>query len=130
MEVIRHGDVILRKVTIDPAAQKKGRKETKKRQVLALGEITGHKHVLNGSMLEVLNMDRQAMRSATMLRADELFAPSGGEVALVRTDADDVVLSHEEHGPVKLPKTKPNEYWLVTGQRESWGENRQVTVSD
>lgn len=96
MEFIRQGDVILKKTD-----NIKGKQEKKKDTILAYGEVTGHKHQLNGLILESVFKNQRFV---------ELI--------------DDGTLVHEEHDKVEVPKGK----YEVLIQRETdlAGEVRQV----
>src|SRR3990167_10919258 len=92
MKIYRQGDVLLREVKSIP--------ETAKRQkrigavVLALGEVTGHKHQI---------LDEEV----------DVFVKEDGTMYLqVKSPAD---LTHEEHGTVVLP---PGNYERVIQRSE------------
>lgn len=76
MEFIRHGDVLLEKIT-----GKNIKFQKAKDLVLAEGEVTGHKHVLMG---------------------DLLFAEQDGE-KFIQLESDSK-LTHQEHDTLNVPK--------------------------
>ena len=96
----RHGDVLIQKVRKIPAAAKK-----MKSLVLAEGEVTGHSHRITDAP------------NATMHRLHEIRY-------LTITDIPSTV-THEEHGPIELPKG----IYKVWRQREYTPE-RIITVRD
>lgn len=87
MEWIRHGDVILQQV-----GQTKGKQEAKSKSVLAEGEVTGHYHLLQGTLLE----------------------SQFGKERYVEVIDDSAILSHQEHDSLEIPKGK----YRVIQQRE------------
>jgi hypothetical protein len=93
----RQGDVLV--VPVDrgalPAGLVPAARDTRGRMVLALGEATGHAHVLTGD-------------------GAELWCPPDAPDALFITIERYGRLGHEEHGPVPLP---PGAY-RVFRQRE------------
>lgn len=92
----RQGDVALSPVQSIPAT---ARSKRATRVVLALGEVTGHAHVLSAPALEEL-FDRP--RNAELERR------------FVRVLAEGGVLTHEEHGTIAIP---PGDYEVIR-QRE------------
>lgn len=78
MEVIVQGDVMLFPVETIPA----GKQRDGKTHTLALGEITGHTHVLDRATLTDVDGERYV------------------EVG------DGAALRHEDHGPVAVPRGK------------------------
>lgn len=94
--IYRHGDVVIKQVDDIKGEQKKVNS-----LVLAEGEVTGHKHVLSGQILESVFDGRTFF---------ELESPA--------------TLTHQEHDTLELPEGK-YEYAL---QREVnlLGEVRQV----
>jgi len=87
---IRHGDVFLKEVDINPINAKVSNKA-----VLAEGEVTGHHHVMTDPKLEdwVLGLHRYVK---------------------VGTEAK---LDHPEHGLVTVPANLPGKAWEVSIQR-------------
>lgn len=90
MRQIRHGDVFLKEVDIEPQKAKVTNKS-----ILAEGEATGHHHVLTAPKIEdwLLNLHRYVK---------------------VSTEA---VLDHPEHGVVTVPANPPGKAWEVYIQR-------------
>jgi hypothetical protein len=77
MKSIRQGDVLLK-----PVEQIQGKVDCKGEKVLALGETTGHKHILRG---------------------DTTFYNHSGQV-LVEVGEQGAKLIHEEHSNLEVPK--------------------------
>lgn len=94
---IRQGDVVLRKVTSFPDGL------TEKDKVIALGELTGHKHRFDSEAVCVFK-DKENTQYVDVKQESELI--------------------HEEHANLKVPKGK----YVVVVQREVdlLGEVRQV----
>lgn len=94
---LRQGDVLLREVKEFPDGLEE------KDKVLALGEVTGHKHRFESEAVAVF-IDKK-----------------GNQFADVQQESD---LIHEEHAKLKVPKGK----YAVVPQREVdlLGEVRQV----
>jgi hypothetical protein len=95
----RQGDVLIVPLAEErvPAHLDKARAEPRDargRMVLALGEVTGHAHAVNGS--------GRLIREAGPLGPLLLHLPAGGRVV------------HEEHAAIELPKG----YYRVVRQRE------------
>ena len=84
METYRQGDVLLIKVT-STIASIPVKRDDKNRIVLALGEATGHAHVIEDESAEMVSTGY----SPTSTRF--IKAPEGATV------------THEEHAEVKLP---------------------------
>lgn len=95
-EWIRHGDVVLKKVS-----NVKGKQHLKKDLVLAEGEVTGHFHTLKGQCLE-------------SVYADERFIEL----------EQDLELEHREHDTLNVPKGKYQV--LLQREVDMLGEVRQV----
>ena len=94
MEWIRHGDVILEKIS------KKIRGKKTDAEILAYGETTGHKHVLKGQLA--------VMKS-----------PQGKTIEVL----EDAQLVHEEHDTLEIPKGTyririQREYSILGGVRQ------------
>tara|TARA_B100001245_G_C22852849_1_gene409980 strand:+ start:817 stop:1182 length:366 start_codon:yes stop_codon:yes gene_type:complete len=87
--VVRHGDLLFRAIDQLPA---KSGMTLQKDAVLALGEATGHKHILVGNA-QIYN------------RVDE----EGTETKYLQVNEESVI-NHEEHKTVTLPK---NNYVMV-----------------
>lgn len=94
MKMVRQGDILLMSASeqITETAQKI--ETVNDRIVVALGEVTGHSHTIDGS-------------TATMYR-DEVL---NREWLVVDTDTEMV---HQEHAPVTIEQGT----WLVVRQRE------------
>lgn len=92
MNTYRQGDVLLRRVNAIPT----GEQRTLDKVTLALGEVTGHAHVLTGDLEE------------TVVRDPDL------ERRFLRVLGDGGVLTHEEHATIQIP---PGDYEVVR-QRE------------
>jgi hypothetical protein len=86
MKLIRQGDVILEKVE-----KIEGKGRLMNNVVLAEGEVTGHKHILQGQILECVTKD--------------------GRYVECKQDAK---LTHQEHDTLTIPKGK----YKVKLQRE------------
>jgi hypothetical protein len=88
---IRHGDVFLKEVDIQPPADAK----VSDKAVLAEGEVTGHHHVLTAPKVEewVLDLHRYVR---------------------VETEAK---LDHPEHGLITVPANLPGKAWESSIQR-------------
>ena len=95
MKQIRHGDVLLTKVATAATALKYPEEpiESGERVTVALGEVTGHAHVVVGQS----TMYQASQRGVRVL---EVTQPS--------------VITHEEHGEVEL---EPG-FWEIVMQRE------------
>ena len=95
-EFIRQGDVCLFKVD-----NIEGKTEKKDGTILAYGEVTGHKHLLSGQILESISETERFIEVLDIAK-----------------------LTHEEHNSLDIPKGK----YKVLLQREVdlLGEVRQV----
>jgi len=78
MKTYRHGDVIVREVKSIPT---KAKELSTKKAVLALGEVTGHSHQVNGA-LAFFGFD---------------------EERYLKIQRGIGALTHEEHGRIELP---------------------------
>jgi hypothetical protein len=96
---LRQGDIMLERVDHLP---KVARSQFGRKQVLALGEVTGHSHVLEGRSIVV---------------EDEL------EQKFIEVLAGGGVLKHQEHAPIEVP---PGSYKIVRQREYSPEEVRQV----
>ncbi len=97
MEMYRQGDVLLRR--IEKVA---GKPTDSGEKVLALGETTGHKHILRGNGVQ-------------------FFASASGQVQVQVTDTAELV--HEEHARIEIPKGSyevvlQREFDLLDGVRQ------------
>lgn len=92
MTMYRQGDVMLRRAATIPV----GNTKTLDRATIALGEVTGHAHILTGDLEE------------TVIRDADL------ERRFIRVLGDGGVLTHEEHATIQIP---PGDYDVVR-QRE------------
>lgn len=90
--IYRQGDVALVEMDKVPDLTERGKEVVRGRVVLALGEITGHSHVLAGEVAEFV-------------------APSGARMVWVEAPAEVV---HQEHAAIEI---LPGWYW-VQQQRE------------
>ena len=89
----RQGDIFFRFVDGPP---KTANRKPKSDAVLAYGEVTGHCHKVTNEMSEMESYE----------------APEG---IYVFNKDNEIGVSHDEHGTIKLPK---NTWILVTRQRE------------
>jgi hypothetical protein len=99
MKIIRHGDLIFRKLDLKDLI-KKGKKVSQ--IVLALGEHTGHKHLLQ--------MDKNKFDIECELVLIELNASR----AVFNVKKGGAILTHEEHKPVTFSEG----IWEMTYERE------------
>ena len=74
----RHGDLLIRKVKTIPQTVEKVRGN-----VLAKGEVTGHKHKLSGQIQIFANQERKFFEAK-----------------------QETILSHQEHKPLEIPEGK------------------------
>jgi hypothetical protein len=90
----RHGDVLLHPVTVTPSPL--GKWKAVKKYVAALGEVTGHSHVIYGEGMTMLREKVKTQRTrrdpATVRERTYVNLPSGGHI------------THEEHGVIQLTK--------------------------
>ncbi len=101
MTMYRQGDVLLIAVDdIDTTAPQ--RRDTKRRIVLAYGEVTGHAHAIHDTEATLYGTDLEE-------RFLEVLAEGG------------VTLSHEEHAPIHLPhgayRVVRQREWTTEGTR-------------
>lgn len=80
MKAYRHGDVIIKQVTAIP---QQAQEQKEKIPVLALGEVTGHSHRVEGGFAKSFKFD------------DRVYLRVRGGLGLLR---------HEEHKEIKLPE--------------------------
>lgn len=92
MRHIRHGDVFLREVKVNPAADSKEVKVS----VLAEGETTGHKHLL--------------------VAEKPMYEWGKGLERFIKLDSP-ATLDHAEHGLITIPKNKEDYAWEISIQR-------------
>jgi hypothetical protein len=102
----RQGDVLLVEVLSIPANAR--RVASKKRAVLAEGEVTGHAHVLRAAEVEEYAVTDTEERFYRIMAAN-------GMVGL---------LTHEEHSTLEIP---PGDYQLVRQREYSPEEIRRVS---
>lgn len=93
---IRHGDVILEKVS-----KVKGQQKEIKECILAEGEVTGHFHRLKGQILESTHQEQRFVE--------------------VKNTAE---LSHEEHDTLEIPEGKYQV--MIQREVDLLGEQKQV----
>jgi hypothetical protein len=91
---IRHGDVFLKEVDIQPPADAK----VSDKAVLAEGEVTGHHHVLTAPKIESWILDLAS------------------NVKYVKVDTE-AKLDHPEHGLITVPANLPGKAWEASIQR-------------
>lgn len=96
MEIIRHGDVVIRKVD-----SIKGKTKLVREKILAEGEVTGHFHRLKGQVLESQFDGKNYF---------ELEQPA--------------LLSHEEHDTLEIPEGKYE--YIIQREVNLLGEVQQV----
>lgn len=93
MNHFRHGDVSFHQISQEEAekliATAKSKKEKQKKFVVALGEVTGHKHVMT---LERPVLDIYGLTSEDMLLGDEVLFHV----------KEPGTMTHEEHTPITL----------------------------
>ena len=116
IKMFRQGDVCLRQISKIPATAK--RQASEKHIVLAYGEVTGHKHLIDdGESCEVFETEDQriinvigreiaAIRCRNTRNGGICWIPAGADAsryqnleAVVEETVMGVVLSHEEHFP-------------------------------
>jgi hypothetical protein len=95
IEQVRQGDILKRKIDSMPS----GRHTVSKNNVLAEGEISGHKHLLKGPSAKLLMMDRQ----------------EGQIIGHIDTGDQKATVWHDEHNEVPLDA---NAIYEVRRQRE------------
>ncbi len=94
MNQIRQGDILLVKVSVRPLLEAAHTSKV----IMAIGETTGHAHVLTAS--DILEWDSEGQR-------------------YVRVLGDDFgVISHEDHDPASAAVVEPNETYQIISQRE------------
>lgn len=100
-DVIRQGDVFI----ILDAAEKTGAEipRVNGKAVLALGEVTGHAHVIENSACTLSLQDGSIVAPDAM----KMLTGGGGYIPDRVLDVKrTVVLRHEEHGPASIPAGK------------------------
>jgi len=110
MKMYRQGDVIIMESDSIKTGSKIPRENGK--IVLAHGEVTGHSHAI-------------ASRSATLFESKEQQDAALALGTRLLKVLKPVVLRHEEHAPISIPKGT----WLIRIQREYSPENF-TNVSD
>ena len=94
MKQLRQGDILL--VAVDKLPPKNI--EARDRVVLAIGEATGHNHVLTGQVLDWTENDKRFIR---------IIGQAFGE------------LFHEDHDPVPVAVVEPEVTYRVILQKET-----------
>lgn len=119
-EHVRQGDVLVVRIASRPGRVSKWR--AGRRQVLALGESTGHSHRVEGRSL-MLGLEDVDERFFDVLREGGAL-PDGSVVSgFLKILADGGVLVHEEHGVIELPT---GDYAIVRQREYSPEEIRTV----
>jgi len=94
---VRHGDVLLTRVSQKEYIEATGKTVAHSgKYVLALGEVTGHKHVLTAPTKEALEVKE-----------------TPAQVVYMKLDVE-APLKHEEHKTVEVPSG----FWKMTFERE------------
>jgi len=125
-EKYQQGDVVMLKVDDDYFNENTGRGNTSayntqshNNPVLAFGEVTGHKHQIH--MKEMLDKAEVTLHMGYNGKAGE-DVPQGFEVC-----EESVILTHEEHDPIKLP---PGKYIVKIVQEFNHITRRAQNVAD
>lgn len=105
--MIRQGDVLLIEVTDIPATAKPVKRDAYGRLVLALGEVTGHAHVVTLDRWDAPPQEATLLTDEEQRRFLRLMEPA--------------TLVHEEHGAIAL---KPGLYQQV--QQVEWDDSQEV----
>lgn len=111
-EMVRQGDVLLVKVNTDklPKQELTPIPLSSRGAVLALGEVTGHSHVVESHDVEFFDVPSAVAEKM----GREILGFRAGDKILTVKDPKGVSLNHEEHATIKL--TSGN--WLIRIQRE------------
>ena len=104
MDIYRQGDVIFMKINTTIHGYQKNH-QTKKKIILAEGEVTGHAHVIE-------DFENAFLRESNNRQLLDVFNP--------------VEVLHEEHAKITLPKGR----YEVRIQREFDPEIREYRVAD
>lgn len=109
-EIFAQGDLLIERVADRIASGSEISRSDDGALVLAEGEATGHRHAI--------------FETVTMFRDDGLARdiPDGLYIGHVKVDGDAVVVRHDEHSPITLPKGT----WRVRRQRQL--EPRDIRV--
>lgn len=110
-QVVRHGDVVIQRIT-EPKNAKEMRsvgRDKQGRLLLALGEVTGHAHAVCESEASLYELVDTGDLTERFLRIDAEFA----------------TVTHEEHAPITLP-----EGWFRSWVKREYDPVEERRVAD
>jgi len=88
-KIYRQGDVLLRKIDKLPEGL------TEKNKVLALGEVTGHRHRF---------LEQQELKEVKRPEENTIVFTNEDGKQFVQVISQEAVLEHEEHGNITVPQ--------------------------